>query len=69
MTSESVYEVLTINAELILEKDPHALVYSPSTLYPETSGEVLADPANIDGVCGGRSGRPGCGRPRAGGPV
>ena len=59
MTSESVYEVLTINAELILEKDPHALVYTARyTLYPEASGEVLAvhqiSTVCVEGEVGGR---------------
>ena len=69
MTSESVYEVLTINAELILEKDPHALVYTARyTLYPETSGEVLAV-HQISTVCvEGEGGGPDVGGPDAGGP-
>jgi len=70
MTSESVYEVLTINAELILKKDPQALVYTARyTLYPETSGEVLAV-HQISTVCvEGEVGGPDVGGPDAGGPV
>ena len=69
MTSESVYEVLTINAELILKKDPQALVYTARyTLYPETSGEVLAV-HQISTVCvEGEVGGPAVGGPAAGGP-
>lgn len=43
VTSESVYAVLVLRAGLIIENDPHELVYTARyMLYPEMFGDVLA---------------------------